>query len=132
MGKPRPSRNDARRGDQFTNLLAERLKGNFRVTRRQIAFDLWNWAHLRPWLARAGFSEQTLDKTFVPFGQGYKSMSPAVRDLETLILEKKLRHGGNPVLTMCVANAAVERGDAGNRSSRRNDRRAALTARWRS
>jgi Phage Terminase/DDE domain len=49
------------------------------------------------------------------FGQGYRSMSPAVRDLETLILEKKLRHGGNPVLTMCMANAAVERGDAGNR-----------------
>ena len=43
-------------------------------------------------------------------------MSPAVRDLETLILERKLRHGaGHPVLTMCIANSVIERGDAGNR-----------------
>ena len=96
--------------------VAERLKEIFEDYRvAKIAFDLWNWTHLRPWLSKAGFSEQVLDTVFVPFGQGYRSMSPAVRDLETLILEKKLRHGGNPVLTMCMANAAVERGDAGNR-----------------
>ena len=96
--------------------VAERLKEifeDYQVTK--IAFDLWNWAHLRPWLARAGFSEQTLDKTFVPFGQGYKSMSPAVRDLETLVLERKLRHGDHPLLTMCITNSVIERGDAGNR-----------------
>ena len=47
--------------------VAERLKEifeDYQVTK--IAFDLWNWAHLRPWLAKAGFSEQTLDKTFAP------------------------------------------------------------------
>jgi phage terminase large subunit-like protein len=96
--------------------VAERLKEifeDYQVTK--IAFDLWNWTHLRPWLAKAGFSEQTLDKAFVPFGQGYKSMSPAVRDLETLVLERKLRHGNHPVLTMCIVNSVVERGDAGNR-----------------
>ena len=96
--------------------VAERLKEifeDYQVTK--IAFDLWNWAHLRPWLARAGFSEQTLDKTFVPFDQGYKSMSPAVRDLETLVLERKLRHGDHPLLTMCITNSVIERGDAGNR-----------------
>jgi phage terminase large subunit-like protein len=81
----------------------------------KIAFDLWNWTHLRPWLSKAGFSEATLDTVFVPFGQGYRSMSPAVRDLETLVLERKLRHGGHPVLTMCIANSVIERGDAGNR-----------------
>ena len=81
----------------------------------KIAFDLWNWTHLRPWLSKAGFSEHTLDTVFVPFGQGYRSMSPAVRDLETLVLERKLRHGGHPVLTMCIANSVIERGDAGNR-----------------
>ncbi|MGC2788292.1 MAG: terminase TerL endonuclease subunit [Roseiarcus sp.] len=96
--------------------VAERLKEIFEDYQvAKIAFDLWNWTHLRPWLLKAGFSEQMLDKTFVPFGQGYRSMSPAVRDLETLILERKLRHGGHPVLTMCMANATVERGDAGNR-----------------
>jgi phage terminase large subunit-like protein len=96
--------------------VAQRLKEIFEDYQvAKIAFDLWNWPHLRPWLLKAGFSEQMLDKTFVPFGQGYRSMSPAVRHLETLILERKLRHGGHPVLTMCMANATVERGDAGNR-----------------
>ena len=96
--------------------VAERLKEifeDYQVTK--IAFDLWNWTHLRPWLSKAGFSEHVLDTVFVPFGQGYRSMSPAVRDLETLVLERKLRHGGHPVLTMCMANATIERGDAGNR-----------------
>jgi phage terminase large subunit-like protein len=96
--------------------IAERLKEIFEdYQMTKIAFDLWNWTHLRPWLSKAGFSEHTLDTVFVPFGQGYRSMSPAVRDLETLILERKLRHGGHPVLTMCIANSVIERGDAGNR-----------------
>jgi phage terminase large subunit-like protein len=96
--------------------IAERLKEIFEDYQvAKIAFDLWNWTHFRPWLSKAGFSEHTLDTVFVPFGQGYRSMSPAVRDLETLILERKLRHGGHPVLTMCIANSVIERGDAGNR-----------------
>jgi phage terminase large subunit-like protein len=96
--------------------IAERLKDIFEDYQVvKIAFDLWNWTHLRPWLSKAGFSEATLDTVFVPFGQGYRSMSPAVRDLETLVLERKLRHGGHPVLTMCIANSVIERGDAGNR-----------------
>ena len=96
--------------------IAERLKEVFEDYRvEKIAFDMWNWVHLRPWLSKAGFSEHMLETRFIPFGQGYKSMSPAVRDLETLILERKLRHGGHPVLTMCIANSVIERGDAGNR-----------------
>jgi phage terminase large subunit-like protein len=78
-----------------------------------------------PRKSKAGFSEHVLDTVFVPFGQGYRSMSPAVRDLETLVLERKLRHGGHPVLTMCMANAIVERDAAGNRklSKRRSSGR---------
>jgi phage terminase large subunit-like protein len=96
--------------------VAERLKEVFEDYRvEKIAFDMWNWVHLRPWLSKAGFSEHMLETRFIPFGQGYKSMSPAVRDLETLILERKLRQGGHPVLTMCIANSVIERGDAGNR-----------------
>jgi phage terminase large subunit-like protein len=81
----------------------------------KVAFDAWNFVHLKPWLRKAGFSEQLLERTFIEFGQGYRSMSPAVRDLETLVLQRKLRHGNHPVLTMCMANAVIERGDAGNR-----------------
>jgi phage terminase large subunit-like protein len=96
--------------------VAERLKEIFEehsVTK--LAFDRWNYPNFRPWLAKAGFSEALLNQTFVEFGQGFKSMSPALRDLESLVLEKKLRHGNHPILTLCAANAVVERDAAGNR-----------------
>jgi phage terminase large subunit-like protein len=81
----------------------------------KVGFDRWNIAHLKPWLLNAGFSEQLIEQKFVPFGQGYKDMSPALRDLESLILEKKLRHGDHPVLMMCASNAVIDRDPAGNR-----------------
>jgi phage terminase large subunit-like protein len=81
----------------------------------KLGFDRWNLVHLKPWLLNAGFSEQVIKDKFVGFGQGFKDMSPALRDLESIILEKKLRHGGHPVLNMCANNAVIERDPAGNR-----------------
>lgn len=81
---------------------------------KAIAFDRYNMKFLRPCLARAGFSEEEMGR-FVEFGQGYLSMSPAIRELETRLLEKKLKHGMHAVLTMCAANAAVVTDDANNR-----------------
>ena len=49
------------------------------------------------------------------FGQGFKDMAPAVDKLERLVAERKLRHGGNPILNMCAAGAVAERDPAGNR-----------------
>ena len=85
---------------------------------RKIAFDRWNWRHLKPWLLKAGFSEDQLEgdvAIFEQMGQGFQSMSPALRDLEGAILNKTIAHGGNPVLTMCAANATVQADPAGNR-----------------
>lgn len=85
---------------------------------RKITFDRWNWRHLKPWLLKVGFREEQLDgddAIFEPMGQGFQSMSPALRDLESLILNKKLAHGNHPVLTMCAANATVQSDPAGNR-----------------
>lgn len=85
---------------------------------RKIAFDRWNWRHLKPWLAKAGFSEDQLEgdaAIFEPMGQGFQSMSPALRDLESVILNGALAHGGHPVLTMCASNAVVQMDPAGNR-----------------
>jgi len=85
---------------------------------RKIAFDRWNWRHLKPWLQKAGFTEDQLDgdnAVFEQFGQGFASMSPALRDLESLILNKKIAHGGHPVLTMCMMNATVKQDPSGNR-----------------
>ena len=50
-----------------------------------------------------------------PFGQGFASMAPAIDRLEVLVAERKLRHGGNPLLNMCAANAIAVRDPAGNR-----------------
>ena len=85
---------------------------------RKIAFDRWNWRHLKPWLLQAGFDDAQVEgdnAIFEPFGQGYASMSPALRDLESLILNKKIVHGGHPVLTMCMMNATVRPDPSGNR-----------------
>ena len=43
------------------------------------------------------------------------SMSPALRDLEQVLLEGELAHGGHPVLSMCVAHTVITLDDAGNR-----------------
>lgn len=85
---------------------------------RKIAFDRWNFRHLRPWLIEAGFTEEQVEgdnAIFEPMGQGYQSMSPALRDLEATIINGELAHGNHPVLTMCAANAVVTSDPAGNR-----------------
>jgi phage terminase large subunit-like protein len=100
---------------------------------QKLAFDRWNMRHLLPWLFRAGFSEQLVKERFVEFGQGVASMSPALRDLEQVLLEGELAHGNHPVLTMCVSHTVITLDDAGNRkpskrkSSGRIDGLVALT-----
>jgi phage terminase large subunit-like protein len=82
---------------------------------RKIAFDRWNFRHLRPCLIRAGFTEDQIKERFVEFGQGFQSMTPALRSLEAELLNTRVAHGGHPVLTMCAANAVVQTDPAGNR-----------------
>lgn len=85
---------------------------------RKIAFDRWNWRHFAPALRRAGFSDEQIEgdrAIFEPMGQGFQSMSPALRDLEADLLEARIVHGGHPVMTMCAANAVVTSDPAGNR-----------------
>lgn len=84
---------------------------------RKIAFDRWNWRHLKPWLQKAGFTDAQLEDgvLFEPMGQGFQSMSPALRDLESAILNTRIAHGGHPVLETCARNATVQADPAGNR-----------------
>jgi phage terminase large subunit-like protein len=79
-----------------------------------LAFDRAMMRFLKPWLVRVGFTEEELAK-FVEFGQGFMSMSPALRELEARLLGGKLKHGEHPVLTMCAMNAAIVQDPAGNR-----------------
>ncbi len=99
--------------------VAHHLREQFEILDiRKIGFDRWNWRHLKPWLQKVGFTEEQLEgdaAVFEPFGQGFASMSPALRELESILLNKKLAHGGHPVLTMCMMNATVRQDPSGNR-----------------
>lgn len=95
--------------------IAQKLRYMFdRCNVKAIAFDRYNMKFLQPWLERVGFSEEELER-FIPFGQGFISMSPALRELESKLLAKKLKHGNHPVLEMCAKNATVISDPAGNR-----------------
>ena len=75
-----------------------------------IAFDRWRFDLLKKELDEIG-----ADWPLFPFGQGFKDMAPAIDSLEEMLLNEQLAHGGNPVLTMCMANARIEKDAAGNR-----------------
>jgi phage terminase large subunit-like protein len=77
---------------------------------RSIRFDRWRIDVLKAELARLG-AELPLE----PFGQGYRDMTPALDAVESDLANGQMRHGMNPVLTMCAANAVVTRDAAGNR-----------------
>lgn len=76
---------------------------------REIAFDPWGPAPvMMSGLVDDGFPA-------VEFRQGRISMSPAVHEIERIILAGALRHGGHPVLRWNFANIQVDTDNAGNR-----------------
>lgn len=83
---------------------------------RAAGFDRWNWPHFERELKRVTpkLTTKQLAK-WKPVGQGTATMSPALRVLETAILNKKLLHGDHPVMNMCMANAVVSSPDDANR-----------------
>lgn len=81
---------------------------------QQINFDRYNMKFLKPWLEKAGFTEKMLEK-FKDFGQGFVSMTPALRSFEGNLLQGKFKHNNHPVLTMCAHNAIIENDAANNR-----------------
>jgi phage terminase large subunit-like protein len=76
---------------------------------REAAFDRWGATKIQTDLMELGGEDW-----LVQFGQGYVSMSPPVKELERLILEHKLAHGNNPVLTWMANNLVVRQDPAGN------------------
>jgi phage terminase large subunit-like protein len=74
-----------------------------------IAFDRWRIAEFRREQERLGI-EFPLNEC----GQGYRDMSPRIEATMSELVDKKLRHGGHPVLTMAVSAAEVVRDPAGN------------------
>jgi phage terminase large subunit-like protein len=78
----------------------------------RIAFDRWRMDELKRHAQACGFGSGA---DWHSFGQGYQSMSPAVANFETALLEGKLHHGGHPLLRMGAAGAVIVRDPAGNR-----------------
>lgn len=74
---------------------------------REIAYDRYNATEIILNLQDEGL-------TMVPFGQGYRDMSPPTKELMRLTLQEKLAHGGHPVLRWCMDNAYVRQDPAGN------------------
>lgn len=84
------------------------LCDDYQIT--EIAFDRWRIDILKTELARIG-----AELPLVPFGQGFKDMTPAVDALESLLLNGKIKHGSHPILNMCASNAVAIRDPSGNR-----------------
>ncbi len=83
----------------------ERLGERFNI--REIAFDRWGAVQMVQNLEELGF-------TVVPFGQGFKDMSPPTKELMKLVLEEKIAHGGHPVLRWMMDNIFIRTDPAGN------------------
>lgn len=89
----------------FIERFIEELGTRYNI--REIAFDRWGAVQMVQNLEGLGF-------TVVPFGQGFKDMSPPSKELMKLTLEQKMAHGGHPVLRWMMDNIFVRTDPAGN------------------
>ena len=89
----------------FIEKFIEQLGEKYNI--REIAFDRWGAVQMVQNLEGMGF-------TVVPMGQGFASMSPPTKELMKLTLEKKIAHGGHPVLRWNMDNIFIRTDPAGN------------------
>lgn len=89
----------------YIEAFIEKLGTKYNI--REIAFDRWGAVQMTQNLENLGFS-------VVPFGQGFKDMSPPTKELMKLTLEKKFAHGGHPVLRWMMDNIYIRTDPAGN------------------
>lgn len=89
----------------FIETFIEELGQKYNI--REIAFDRWGAVQMVQNLEGMGF-------TVVPFGQGFKDMSPPTKELMKLTLEQKIAHGAHPVLRWNMDNIFIRTDPAGN------------------
>ena len=83
-----------------------------------LVYDRWRIEYLKKELERQDLDareDDDADIVLMPWGQGFKDMSPAIEALENLVLADELRHPNNPILNWNIANAVVQTDPAGNR-----------------
>lgn len=89
----------------FIEAFIEELGKKYHIL--EIAYDRWNATQMVQNLEDEGF-------TMVPFGQGFKDMSPPSKELYKLLMEGSIIHGGNPVLRWMAGNIVMRQDPAGN------------------
>ncbi len=85
-----------------------RLQDSYAI--RAVAYDAWRIEAFELDMEEAGVTGLPL----VKFGQGWRSMAPAVEFFVECALGGRLRHGNHPVLTACIVNAVTVSDPAGN------------------
>ena len=104
-----------------------------RVRRDHVPYDVWerqgklmttegnvvHYGYIEKFIERLGEVQmvQNLEGmgfTVVPFGQGFKDMSPPTKELMKLVLEQMVAHGGHPVLRWMMDNIFIRTDPAGN------------------
>ncbi len=91
----------------YARIEADILKDSETFDIKEAGFDRWGAIQLVQNL-------EGENMTMVPMGQGYKTMSPPTKQLIPLTLNKKINHGGNPVLTWMAENMVIETDPAEN------------------
>lgn len=96
------------------------IVGSFNVL--GLAYDRWRIDDLLREFDRIGleaFEDKGTGKgsglRLIPWGQGFRDMAPAVDALELEVIERKLFHPSNPVLTWNMGNAVAVMDPSGNR-----------------
>lgn len=75
----------------------------------EVGYDRWGASRIMTKLQELGG-----DNWVVPVGQGFASMSPAMKEMEKLILGQRLGHGGHPILSWMADNLVAVMDPAGN------------------
>lgn len=97
------------------------LRGIYDI--KELAYDRWGARQLIENLDEDGWlvdpeavkkAKYSTAPVVVPFGQGFASMSSPTKELMTLVLQEKIRHGGHPVLRWNADNMVVAQDPAGN------------------
>lgn len=73
----------------------------------EVGYDKWNATQMAVELVQDGAA-------MIAIPQTHAGLGPAWRELEKLVIEGKLRHGGNPILRWMAGNVEVETDSSGN------------------
>lgn len=99
----------------FDDVAADILEQIREFPDMKIGYDRMYVDWLFPNFVHLGVAKSDLEDTFYKHGQSFVSMTPPMREFESLLVDGRIRHGNNPLLTRCALNATVKEDHVGNR-----------------